>query len=135
VLNAEKITGQINGHDPVPFIKGHVQNATAGGVSHAINQDIQASMLFANMIEHRGHLFVARDVSREIIAANFSSDFFRVLFVARMYDDLRALSSECTHNAQPNVVSRARNQRNFVFQQHKSILSSKSAIPELLKED
>ena len=57
VLNAEKITGQINGHDPVPFIKGHVQYTTACGVSHAINQDIQTPMLFADMIEHRCHLF------------------------------------------------------------------------------
>src|SRR4030095_3025896 len=109
VLNAEKITGQINGHDPVPFIKRDVQYATAGGVSHAINQDIQAPMLFANMIEHRGHLFVARDVSREIVAANFSSDFFSVLLVARLHDYLLALSSEGTGNAKPDVMSRSRN--------------------------
>ena len=66
-----------------------------------------------------------RNVSGEIVAANFPSDFFSVLFMARMHDDLRALSSEGTGNAQPNVMSRSRNQRNFVLQQHKSIPFSK----------
>ena len=96
VLNAEEIAGQINGHDPVPFIKGHVQYTAAGRVSHAVNQDIQTFMLLANMIEHRSHLFAVRDVSRKIVAANFSSDFF-------------ASSSwrECTMTFAPSRAERA----------------------------
>ena len=101
MLYAEKITGRINGHDPVPFIKGHVQYATGGGVSHAINQDIQAPMLFTDMIEHRGYLYWNGNVSRKIVAANFPSDFFSALFMARMHNDLCALSRKAREMPSP----------------------------------
>jgi hypothetical protein len=85
---------------------------------HAIDENVDAPVGFPYVIKECSDLIRISNIGGKVVAVDFPGNFLGIFLVARMNDHLRAFARKGAHDGQTDIMCRARDQSDFILQEH-----------------